>query len=216
MSFSSNHGVFFGEKGDVPYFAAKVRDFYLSKNLKPRIDLVFSENYDQELFEIFKKYGFLHREKRENIICMVKDRPAKKLLLRPIEISRQEIWDDRLTENIIGPGYDAYMPRVLQKSILNKNCNFFVASLFGEPVSMCMITEGKNVSCLSSVMTGMGFRGCSFASKMLSFVAEEYKNISSKPLYLLTDNNSAVPLYASAGFSKIDFPNIYYSLIYKY
>lgn len=186
-----------------------IRDFYMAKRLTPRIFFPFSFSYNYEAFLCLEQNGFTVLAQK-NIICMVKSRVSDAPGERPLAIREISCWDDRLTDNIIGADHALYMPQVLKCSMASKDYHLFVGHLFEEPASMCALTMGREVSLLDSVMTGIGFRGCGFALKTVCHAVKFYEENFSVPLYLLTDNPSALPIYERAGFSPVRFPDVFY------
>lgn len=212
LNFGSNHAIVTDRSADLFLVAGEVKDFYLSKGLLPRIEFPLCDRLEQNRLETLKKAGF-SVEIKDNLICMVKTSPSKELCQKPLLISEETDFDKGLVGTAINGGYENFLPGVLKKLARSENANFYVSRLFGDGVSLCTIERGKEISRLSNVLTGEGFRSTGFGSKTVCFAALKYEENFENPLYLLTENPLAQRLYRLAGFERTDFSKKLYTAV---
>lgn len=172
--------------------SAEIDAYYNEKNLTPRFRHV-NKNYFSEEKKKCPDFRLMIHQNEVNI------KSNNRLNIKIIEH-----YDEKITENILLGSQKEYFEKVLIKSLKNPDYKLAVGYLFDEPVSMAgMWFSPYETVRIDSVQTGIWCRSCGFASEVMKYTVEYIKSKTNHPIYLITDNPTAVKIYKQAGFAEI-------------
>ena len=212
-SNDANHAIItkYDENTNFDRIAKEIKEFYLSKNLCPRIysNLVLGQ------FEKAKDYllnnGF-EIETHDNyyLIHTAECKISEPYTLKIRHINQNddlsfifklfEVKEDRR-----GGADRVY--KTIEKQIKLSNFNMFVGYLENEtPVTMAAVEYHNGIAFVDKVRTAEEYRGKSYARQLTKFWVEwHYKNHEDCLLYLLYNNPIAGRIYREAGFTDVDW-----------
>lgn len=194
LSFEANQGIILS-KNAVDEHLKEISEFYGNLDLKPRAIA----------FDSFGIDGVKGTKRK----CMIHKNHPKEIFLsrRKGEISEEKVFTKEMAENIFCGTPDDYLSKVISESLNSEEFHLLVLRMLDMPVSMACVKETPfGVTCISDVITSLGFRGCLFASELIRYAVDFAHGLSDDTIYLFTSNETALNLYKNSGFEIFETP----------
>lgn len=212
-SHDSNHAIItkYNENTDFGRIIKEIKEFYLSKNLSPRI----YSNLVPGQFDKIKDYLINHDFEYENYDNYYLIHTAECRINEPytLKIKRINQGDDlsfifkifEVMENRSGGADRVY--KIVEKRIELPDYHMFVGYLEdGTPVTVAALEYINGTGLVDEVETAEAYRGKGYARQLTRFWVDwHYKNRKDNLLYLMYNNPIAGRIYREAGFVDFDW-----------
>ncbi len=197
----------------------EIRDFYINKDLTPRIYLLKNQKdtFQADLFasgfETYTVGDFKH------FLLTDENRIPQSHQLDIRELTERTCVTQELLHNL----YDVYMQddsdtlnrmqRMLPCCIESKKCNVWCGYFEGRPVCLAMVvTSDFGMQFFDLVETAEQYQCRGFARELISFLVNRAK----MPTFLYSENPTAIRIYEQAGFREISVEKdaVYWRAVY--
>ena len=212
-SHDSNHAIIskYDENTDFDGIIKEIKEFYLSKNLSPRIYSNLIPGQLEKIKDCLIKHGF-EFENYDNFY-LIHTADCKINEPHTLNIRRINQGDDlsfifkifAVLENRSGGADRVY--KIVKKRLHLPEYNMFVGYLEdGTPVTTAAIEYINGVALVDEVETAEEYRGKGYARQLTRFWVDwHYKNHKDCLLYLMYNNPTAGRIYREAGFTDFDW-----------
>lgn len=196
-----NHAILYPDKvSDLPGILARITQFYLEKEIQPRIRQPFTKGYFIDHADEFRKSGYDIQLFSPTRFMVLQDenkiRKSDKL-----EIKELNEWDERVAHDILIPDGNEQTVEQIRRNIVSDRYRVLVGFLENEAVTMATIFYGDHgVARLDSAETTAELRGQGHARELISTIVDMHRAESQLPLYLWPKNITAEKIFREAGF----------------
>ena len=212
-SHDSNHAIITkcDENTDFDRIIKEIKEFYLSKNLSPRIYSNLIPGQLEKIKDSLIKHGF-EFESNDTFYLL---HTAECKISEPytLKIKRVNQGDDlsfiykiwEVLKNRSGGADRVY--KIVKKRVQLPDYNMFVGYLEdGTPVTAAAIEYFDGVGTVDEVETAEAYRGKGYARQLTRFWVEwHYRNYKDRLLHLWYDNPTAGRIYREAGFTDFNW-----------
>lgn len=215
----ANHAVI-NIADDLDKILENVKEFYIGKGLIPRVYLKYRQY--ETMKEQLIKHGFVVENvgKFEHFLLTDINKIIKTNNLTIKIADNCDYINDRLLDNI-GEAYIISEPDTrerfkhsLQRIVKSKDKLYIGYDKSGEPTTVAVLSYTNNGICyIDSVETGKRFQGNGYCRELISKIVDD----CDKPLFLSSENPTAIKIYKEAGFTPIKLreDNNYWRAYYK-
>jgi len=171
-SYDSNHAILFPDCiTNLANVLDDITQFYLDKNITPRIYQLFINRYFETNKEIFINKGYVVNEYGINKYMLLGK--SNSLIIKDhtkCQLLRQ--WDQDIEEHIFIPSGEEYEIPVVKKYLDKKNCFIFVGYYKNAPVSISYIHRdiNKDVTRFDYILTTTKYRKMGFGVELLNYI----------------------------------------------
>lgn len=206
-SNDANHAVItkYDENTDFDRIIKEIKEFYLSKNLSPRIYSNLVPGQLEKIKDYLINNGF-EIEINDNFYLL---HTAECKINEPYTLKIKHVnQNDDLSfiYKVFGGSADRVY-KIIEKKIKLPDFNMFVGySENGTPVTTAAVEYYNDIAFVDKVRTAEEYRGKGYARQLIRFCVDwHYKNHKGCLLYLIYNNPTAGRIYREAGFTDFNW-----------
>lgn len=200
-SHDSNHAILFADKDfNLKEVLMDITNFYLGKELTPRIYQPFENGYFEKHRGLLESLGYEVQIFGYNRFMLLTNENNIKTENR-LEIKRLLRWDERIANHIFIPAKEEYEIPVLKKIIKQKNNFVFVGYLDGVAVTTTYFHVLANgCTRFDYILTAKDYRKKGYARELLGYVVDYCKENGMKNCFQWPAHETSERICYEAGF----------------
>jgi ribosomal protein S18 acetylase RimI-like enzyme len=210
-SYDSNHALITDPYADLDRVVQEVIAFYGSLGLTPRIYPVLRDGECERLAAALTARGFQLTD-AEPLVVMLHDAETYEAPANVgLEMRRVTEVDQALVRLIHSEETKEYTEGVLRRQVQAEQVHVLVGFVGDDAVTMATLNETCALAQVDNVETAPAHRRKGYNLALMRYLVRYHREISSKPLYLFSDNPIAVRNYQRVGFLSLDVTWAYVS-----
>lgn len=200
-SCDSNHAVLYtGKISDIKHVLAEIKDFYLNKDLVPRIYHPYTTGYFESNKAAFEDCGFEVRiYSKDRLMLLTQNN--KIVTGKTLEVRQLKEWDDRIATDIFIPNGEEYEVEVAKNSMLYKN-NYLFAGYINDTAVTTVYFHVSEYGCtrFDYINTAKNYRNKGYAREILSYAVDFCSENNLPDCYQCPAHETSFRMCHEAGF----------------
>jgi len=203
-SYDSNHAIIYPDKiTDFEAVISEIKDFYIRKEIVPRLYQPFVEGYFFDRKELLEKHGYNVEMYGKNKFMLLSEESTLEIQER-LAIRRIKKWDERISLDVYQPSNEDYGIEVEKSSLKNENYYLF-AGFLGNEIATIVAFHESSYGCtrFDYILTAPKHRGKGYAREILSYATDYCKQNGIKNCFQWPAHETSEKMCREAGFEDL-------------